>query len=105
MEEQLMRIEEKMDMLIREVAGLKERLESNCHLPRDKPLPIQQAADYLHLSVSRMYSLIYQKKLNPIQRKRNSKLLFSIGELDSYLTAEGKAGCVTSKQINNQVNN
>jgi hypothetical protein len=105
MEEQLMRMEEKLDMLIREVEGLKMRQHSNCHLPRDKPLPIKQAANYLHLSVSRIYSLVYQKKLNPIQRKRNSKLLFSIGELDSYLNAEGKVECVTSTQMNNQVNN
>jgi hypothetical protein len=62
-----------------------------------RPLSMKQAADYLHLSVSRMYSLIYRKKLTPIQRKRSSKLLFSICELDSYLkAAEEETGYVTS---------
>lgn len=42
MEEQLIRMEEKMDMLIKEVIGLKKRLNNLSHMPRDKPLPISE---------------------------------------------------------------
>jgi len=95
----LERIEELLKQLVMQTK------EKDVGSDNSRPLSMKQAANYLHLSVSRIYSLIYQKKLNPIQRKRNSKLLFSISELDNYLNAKSKVGCVTSTQMNNQVNN
>jgi hypothetical protein len=76
MKEQLIRMEEKMDLLIKEVIGLKKRLDNLSHMPRDKPLPISGAAEYLNLSVSRLYGLIYSGKLSPIQRSKKGRILF-----------------------------
>ena len=85
MEDQLMRIEEKLDMLLKEVIGLKKGLGNHNHLPRDKPLAIRQAAEYLHLSVSRLYGLIYSGELSPMQRNKKGRILFSLDELNRYL--------------------
>ena len=85
MEEQLIRMEEKMDLLIKEVIGLKKRLDNLNHMPRDKPLPINAAAEYLNLSVSRLYGLIYSGELTPIQRSKRGRILFSQEELNRYL--------------------
>ena len=51
----------------------------------ERPLSMKQAADFLHLSISRMYGLIYEKKLIPLQRMGRSKILFSIQELNRFL--------------------
>ena len=51
----------------------------------ERPLSMRQAADFLHLSISRMYGLIYEKKLMPLQRMGRSKILFSILELNRFL--------------------
>lgn len=51
----------------------------------ERPLSMKQAADFLHLSISRMYGLIYEKKLMPLQRMGRSKILFSIQELNRFL--------------------
>ncbi len=51
----------------------------------ERPLSMKQAADFLHLSISRMYGLIYEKKLIPLQRMGRSKVLFSIQELNRFL--------------------
>lgn len=51
----------------------------------ERPLSMKQAADFLHLSISRMYGLIYEKKLIPLQRTGRSKILFSIQELNRFL--------------------
>jgi excisionase family DNA binding protein len=85
MEKALTRIEEKIDLLIREVITLKKRLDSLSHQPRDKPIPISTAAEYLNLSVSRLYGLIYSGELTPIQRSKRGRILFSQDELNRYL--------------------
>lgn len=85
MEEQLIRMEEKMNMLIKEIIGLKKQLDNLNHMPRDKPLPINGAAEYLNLSVSRLYGLIYSGELTPIQRSKRGRILFSQEELNKYL--------------------
>ena len=57
----------------------------------ERPLSMKQAADFLHLSISRMYGLIYEKKLMPLQRMGRSRILFSIQELNRFLNEkEGK---------------
>lgn len=48
-------------------------------------LSLKQAATYLHLSISRIYGLIYDKKLTPVQRGERSKILFKRTELNRYL--------------------
>jgi len=85
MERQLQQIDEKIDAILKEISGLKKQLDSLSHLPRDKPLPIQKAAEYLHLSVSRLYGLIYSGELIPIQRNKKGRILFSLEELNRYL--------------------
>lgn len=85
MDKALTRIEEKIDLLIREVITLKKRLDSFSHQPRDKPIPISTAAQYLNLSVSRLYGLIYSGLLKPIQRGKKGRILFSLEELNRYL--------------------
>lgn len=82
---QFERIEYKLDQLLSEVLDLKSQLNGYCHMPRDKPLDIQQAADYLHLSTSSIYKLIYATKLTPIQRSGKTRLLFTLEELDNFL--------------------
>ncbi len=51
---------------------------------RNRPLTMTQAAAYLQLSQSRIYSLIYEKQLKPIQRQKGSKIFFTTQELDNY---------------------
>jgi hypothetical protein len=65
--------------------------EKDIGMGKEKPLSLKQAADFLHLSVSRMYSLIYEKKLFPIQRTSRSKILFTQQELNRFLI-ESKSG-------------
>ena len=76
---------EKIELLLAQVLMRKDGKKDD-----DKLLSIKEAAGYLHLSVSRMYSLIYEGKLKPIQRRKNSKILFSTLELDSYLAEDYK---------------
>lgn len=68
---------------------LEQYVNNNPSIERDdgKPLSMKQAADFLHLSVSRIYGLIYEGKLTPIQRKRKNKILFSYEELNRFLKA------------------
>ncbi|MBS1779252.1 MAG: helix-turn-helix domain-containing protein [Bacteroidetes bacterium] len=89
MNEQLKKLTERLERIENLLEQLIVRTkETDVGGNNNKPLSLKQAADYLHLSVSRMYSLIYQKKLNPVQRKRNSKLLFYVSELNRYLSTE-----------------
>ena len=76
---------EKIELLLAQVLMRKDGKKDD-----DKLLSIKEAASYLHLSVSRMYSLIYEGKLKPIQRRKNSKILFSTQELDNYLAEDYK---------------
>ena len=85
---------EKIELLLAQVLMRKDGKKDD-----DKLLSIKEAASYLHLSVSRMYSLIYEGKLKPIQRRKNSKIIFSTQELDSYLAEDDK--CSPELLINN----
>ena len=76
---------EKIELLLAQVLLRKDGKKDD-----DKLLSIKEAAAYLHLSVSRMYRLIYEGKLKPIQRRKNSKILFSTQELDNYLAEDYK---------------
>lgn len=85
MDEQLLRMEHKLDRLLIEVTNLKRRLDNYGHMPRDTPLGIRPAADYLQLSVSSMYKLIYAGELQPLQRTKGKRILFAKEELDNFL--------------------
>jgi len=88
MEQHLEKALKRLDKIERLLEQLTARPDSKSDT--DKPLSMKQAADYLHLSISRMYSLIYDGRLQPIQRQKNSKILFSIDELNKYLNEGGK---------------
>ena len=81
----LKQIEEKLDFIINEVAGFKKRLDKHPQLPRDKPLAVKEAAAYLQLSASRVYNLVFEKKLLPNQRTKRCRITFSVEQLNNYL--------------------
>ena len=81
----LKQIEQKLDLIISEITGLKTRLDKHTPMPRDKPLSVKEAADYLQLSASRIYNLIFEKKLLPNQRTKRCRITFSIEALNNYL--------------------
>ena len=88
MNEYLHKLDQKLDLLLKEVSGLKKLMSKHSALPRDKPLSVREAADYLQLSASRIYTLIAENQLKPNQRMKRSRITFSIEELDSYLNQE-----------------
>jgi excisionase family DNA binding protein len=49
------------------------------------PLSLKQAAAYLHLSPSHLYSLIYSGAIQPLQRTKGSRILFNQSTLNNYL--------------------
>ncbi len=71
--------------------------EKDIGMGKEKPLSLKQAADFLHLSVSRMYSLIYEKKLFPVQRTSRSKILFTQQELNRFLIKSQSGNCKNHK--------
>ncbi len=83
MEQRLIRLEEKLDKLINEIVSMKMMYSG--HLPRDKPMSITDAAEYLRLSASSVYKLIYAGKLTPLQRIKGGRILFTTEELNSFL--------------------
>ncbi len=83
--ERLESIERKLDKLLSDVAYIKGKLSNYSHMPRDRPLSIRQAADYLKLSVSTIYKMVYAGKIMAVQRSNKSRLLFTIDELDLFL--------------------
>lgn len=72
-----------IERLLEELVNSNE--ERDVGTNNERPLSMKQAADFLHLSISRMYGLIYEKKLTPLQRMGRSKILFSMQELNRFL--------------------
>jgi len=75
--QQLKMINDKMDLLIQ---ANENRTEGN-----NKTLNAEQAAEYLHLSLSRIYCLVCDGKLKPLQRKKYGRILFTKEGLNEYL--------------------
>lgn len=48
-------------------------------------LSTQEAADFLNLSRARIYQLIYQKTIQPLQKLKRGRILFEVNELNRYL--------------------
>lgn len=73
----------KLDHLTTELATIKANLKSL--QSNSPPLSLKQAAAYLHLSVSRVYDLVYSGKLKPLQHRKGGRILFSREILNKYL--------------------
>lgn len=82
MEQQLESVLQRLDRIELLLAKLRDPPNNS------KSFTLKEAAAYLRLSVSRMYGLIYDGSLKPMQRQRNSKILFTIEELDRYLSQD-----------------
>lgn len=77
----LEQIEQKLDKLQRTQEPLQP------YLAADQLLSAKETAAYLHLSVARIYCLVCEGKLAPLQRKRRGRILFSQSQLNDYLSA------------------
>jgi len=51
----------------------------------DQPLSVAQAAGFLGLSASTIYKLVHFKKIQPLQRKKRGRLLFTRETLLQFL--------------------
>jgi len=56
-----------------------------------KPLNVQQAAEFLNLKPSYIYNLVYFGKL-PAYRPGGKKLLFKLSELEQYAFSKSVGG-------------
>lgn len=84
MNEELKLIQQKLDSLITKLDKIQSRLSSQ-EINSSPPLSLQEAASYLHLSVSRVYSLVYAGKLQTLQHTKRGRHLFSKEHLNQYL--------------------
>ncbi|WP_081195915.1 helix-turn-helix domain-containing protein [Niastella koreensis] len=83
MNEELKLIQQKLDTLITKLDKIQSRLSfQEINSP---PLSLQEAATYLHLSVSRVYSLVYAGRLQTLQHTKRGRHLFSKEHLNQYL--------------------
>lgn len=86
---------EKLNKILRQLVLINEKLDSLSHFSVErnivktdnKPLSAKEAASYLHLSLSRIYSLINEGKLKPLQKRKYARLLFTTDQLTEYLSA------------------
>lgn len=75
-----------------ELEDLKHRLdqlEARLNEPEDKPMNIQEAAQYLGLSVNYLYRLTYQKRI-PFTKPTGKLLFFMKQELDKWIAGKLK---------------
>ena len=56
----------------------------------DQPLSVAQAAEFLGLSASTIYKLVHFKKIQPLQRKKSGRLLFTKETLFEFLQPQNK---------------
>jgi excisionase family DNA binding protein len=82
METQIQHIHRKLDLLIVEVKKLQRQIPAG-----ETRFGIQEAAKRLNLSVSRVYTLIYEGKLKPLQRSKYSRIQFNQEILNKYIHA------------------
>jgi excisionase family DNA binding protein len=83
MQDELQLIHEKLDLITKELTAIRASMQIVSN--GSPPLTIEQAAAYLHLSVSRVYDLVYAGKLQPLQHRKHGRLLFSNQHLNQYL--------------------
>jgi len=82
METELQQINQKLDLLLNEVRKLQGQKSTATDGSR---FTIEQAAQKLNLSTSRVYALIYEGKLKPLQREKYSRIQFTQEILNQYL--------------------
>ncbi len=82
METELQTLHHKLDLLVKEVQELKKQSAS---FNNETLFSISEAAKKLKLSTSRVYALIYEGKLHPVQREKYSRLQFNTQSLNQYL--------------------
>lgn len=82
METDLGTLNQKLDLLLEEVRELKKLNVSQSEEPH---FSLSEAAKKLKLSPSRVYALIYEGKLVPLQREKYSRIQFSLQSLNQYL--------------------
>ena len=82
METDLNPLHQKLDLLLEEIRDLKKQKPS---LNDELLFSISEAAEKLKLSSSRVYALIYEGKLTPLQRGKYSRIQFSLESLNQYL--------------------
>ena len=73
---------QQLNQILSEIQQLKTNLLQTNNSP---PLNSKQAADYLHISVSRLYELVQSEQLISLQHHKKSRLLFSTQQLQKYL--------------------
>ncbi|RAJ83666.1 excisionase family DNA binding protein [Chitinophaga dinghuensis] len=83
MQEQLRIIQEQVNTLSNKVDLLLQQT-AKTEIPAGL-LSVQQAAAYLHLSVSHVYYLLATGKIKNLQRQKYSRILFSVQDLQAYL--------------------
>jgi excisionase family DNA binding protein len=84
---------EEQDEIRKRLDALETKIDLLLQLARNDgnkhpPLSMEQAATYLHLSVSRIYCLISEGQLHPLQRKKYGRILFRPSDLNEYLTQQ-----------------
>ena len=82
MKEELQKINQKLDLLLIEVSKVRS-LHSISN--KEEIFTIKEAAKKINLSVARVYALIYEGKLQPLQREKYSRVLFTQETLNQYL--------------------
>lgn len=81
MKDELEKINQKLDLLLGEVRKLQK---ANAPPNAEETFTIHEAAKKLNLSKSRVYALIYEGKLIPLQREKYSRIQFNQTILNQY---------------------
>jgi hypothetical protein len=81
MKDELQKINKKLDLILSEVQRLQN---SNSPPGSEETFTIDEAAKKLNLSKSRVYALIYEGKLIPLQREKYSRIQFNQKILNQY---------------------
>ena len=82
MKTDLQLLHQKLDLLLQEVRELKKQ---NSSQKEEQLFSISEAATKLKLSTSRVYALIYEGKLVPVQRAKYSRIQFNTQSINQYL--------------------
>ena len=81
MKDELQKINHKLDLILNEVRNLQS---PNAPPECQETFTIDEAAKKLNLSRSRVYALIYEGKLQPLQREKYSRIQFNQTILKQY---------------------
>ncbi len=86
MQERWLKVMDRLDDIERLLMQIvRQGAEKDVGDPDTALLTLKQAADFLHLSKSSIYKLIYKKNITPVQRTAKSRILFTKEHLINYL--------------------